>query len=290
LDPLSIGEKKEDRMMKSGLILITKHVVLILTSFMMVFPFLWMVISALKTKDEIFHFPPALWPEKPMWNHFIEAWAMAPFDQYIFNSIFTAAAIVVIQILNSALIAYAFTQFRFKGRNILFSIILITYMLPSAATYVPSYVILADLNLLDTLNGLIISNAVSVFGIFLFRQAFMQVPKELVEAARMDGANHWKILWKIIFPTTKTSFITFSLISFVQNYNNYLWPSLITTSESKMVITTGLRQFFIQEGAYGIQWPLIMAASTFAVLPLLLLFVFVQKWLISGISDQGIKG
>jgi multiple sugar transport system permease protein len=276
--------------MKTAPILVAKHVVLMVLSFLMIFPFLWMVVSALKTKDEIFQFPPTLIPEKPMWSNFAEAWATAPFDLYLFNSIFTALAIVIIQVLNSALIAYAFTQIRFKGRNILFAIILITYMLPSAATYVPSYVILADFNLLDTYSGLILSNAVSVFGIFLFRQAFMQVPKELVEAARVDGARHWTILWKIIFPTTKASFFTFALISFVQNYNSYLWPSLITTSESKMLITTGLRQFFIQEGAYGIQWPLIMAASTFAVLPLLLLFGFVQKWLVAGISDQGLKG
>ncbi|MFZ7944234.1 MULTISPECIES: carbohydrate ABC transporter permease [Bacillaceae] len=276
--------------MKKLPIVMLKHVSFIFISLMMVFPFLWMVVSALKTKDEIWQFPPTLWPEKPMWNHFSEAWAMAPFDQYIFNSVFTACVIVLIQIVNSALIAYAFTQLKFKGRNLLFSIILITYMLPTAATYVPSYVILADFHLLDTYKGLIFSNAVSVFGIFLFRQAFMQVPKELVEAARVDGANHWRIIWTIIFPTTKATFVTFGLISFVQNYNSYLWPTLITTSEKKYLITTGLRQFFIQEGAYGIQWPLIMAASAFAVLPLLILFVFAQKWIISGISDQGLKG
>ncbi|MEH7302039.1 carbohydrate ABC transporter permease [Neobacillus drentensis] len=276
--------------MKKVPILLARHVVLIFISIMMVFPFLWMVVSALKTKDEIWQFPPTLWPEKPMWNHFNEAWSMAPFDQYIFNSVFTATGIVLIQIVNSALIAYAFTQLRFKGRNLLFGIILISYMLPVAATYVPSYVILADFHLLDTYKGLILSNACSVFGIFLFRQAFLQVPKELIEAGRVDGATHWTIIWRIIFPTTKATFITFALISFVQNYNSYLWPTLITTSESKMLITTGLRQFFIQEGAYGIQWPLIMAASTFAVLPLLILFIFVQKWIISGISDQGLKG
>jgi len=276
--------------MKGAPFLLVKHFVLIMISFSMIFPFLWMVVSALKTKEEIWQFPPTLWPGHPMWTHFAEAWTMAPFGQYIFNSIFTASVIVLIQVINSALIAYAFTQFKFKGNNILFSIILVTYMLPAAATYVPSYVILADFNLLDTYSGLILSNAASVFGIFLFRQAFMQVPHELVDAARVDGASHWTIIWRIIFPTTKATFITFALISFVQNYNSYLWPSLITTSESKFLITTGLRQFFIQEGAYGIQWPLIMAASTFAVLPLLLLFVFAQKWIISGISDQGLKG
>ncbi len=271
-------------------ILVLKHVTLIIVSLGMVFPFLWMVISALKTNDEIWSFPPLWWPENPNWNNFVEAWAMAPFNQYIFNSIFTASFIVAIQVFNAALIAYALTQFKFKGRNLLFSLILITYMLPSAATYVPSYVILADFGLLDSFKGLILSNCVSVFGIFLLRQAFLQVPKELVEAGTMDGANHWKILWRIMLPLTKPLFFTFILISFVQNYNSYLWPTLIMSSREKQLITTGLRQFFIQEGAYGMQWPLIMAASTFVVIPLLLLFAFTQKWFMSGISDQGIKG
>ncbi|SFB04381.1 carbohydrate ABC transporter membrane protein 2, CUT1 family [Bacillus sp. cl95] len=270
--------------------LIIKHISLGIISLGMIFPFLWMLVSALKTKEEIWQFPPTLWPEQPMWGNFAEAWSSAPFGQYFFNSVFTATAIVLYQVLSAALIAYAFSQFRFRGKNLLFTIILMTYMLPAAATYVPGYVILADLNLLDTYKGLIISNAVSVFGIFLLRQAFMQVPRELVEAATIDGASHFQILWRIILPNTKASFITFALISFVQNYNSYLWPALIMRSEDKHLITTGLRQFFIQEGAYGMQWPLIMAASSFAVLPLLLLFAFAQKWLISGISDQGLKG
>jgi multiple sugar transport system permease protein len=271
-------------------LLILKHLILAIISLFMVFPFLWMVLSALKTNDEIWQFPPTWWPEDPKWNHFTEAWSMAPFDQYLFNSIFTALIIVLLQVINSAMIAYAFTQFQFKGKNLLFSIVLLTYMLPVAATYVPSYVILADSNLLDTYQGLILSNAVSVFGIFLFRQAFLQVPKEVIEAGIMDGANHWKVLWRIVAPLTKSTIITFILISFVQNYNSYLWPTLIMNSEEKQLITTGLRQFFIQEGAYGIQWPMIMAASSFAVIPLLILFAFTQKWFMSGITDQGIKG
>jgi multiple sugar transport system permease protein len=267
-----------------------KHAFLLLFSFAMIFPFLWMVISALKTKDEIFQFPPAMWPENPMWHHFTEAWQLAPFGQYIFNSTFTAICIVALQVINSALIAYAFTHFKFRGKNVLFAIVLLTYMLPAAATYVPSYVILANWNLLDTYKGLIFSNAASALGIFLFRQAFMQIPKELVEAATMDGASHWRILWRVVYPLSKPTFLTFILISFVQNYNSYLWPTLILNSEEKQLITTGLRQFFIQEGAYGIQWPLIMAASSFAVIPLLILFAFAQKWFVSGISDQGLKG
>ncbi|WP_018930636.1 carbohydrate ABC transporter permease [Gracilibacillus lacisalsi] len=268
----------------------SKYVLLTIFSFMMFFPFLWMVVSSIKTKEEIWQFPPVWWPSEPQWGNFVEAWNMAPFGQYILNSVVTAVAIVLIQLINSAMIAYAFTQFRFKGRNILFGLILASYMLPVAATYVPSYVILADFHLLDSYEGIIISNAVSVFGIFLLRQGFLQVPKDVVDAAKIDGANHWRILWRIFFPLTLPSFVAFGLITFVQNYNNYLWPSLIIKSEDKMLITQGIQQFFMQEGGYGMQWPLIMAASTFVILPLLLLFLFAQKWFISGISDQGVKG
>ena len=164
-------------------------------------------------------------------------------------------------------------------------------MLPSAATYIPSYIILGNMDLLDTYTGLIISNSVSIFGIFLLRQAFMQVPLGLVEAARMDGANNWQILWNIICPITKSSFITFGLMNFIASYNSYMWPSLIIDSPEKSLVSQGLRRFFIEGGAYGTEWPLVMAGSTIIVIPLLILFAFTQKWFINGIGgDTGMKG
>ncbi|WP_308314753.1 carbohydrate ABC transporter permease [Bacillus sp. V3-13] len=267
-----------------------RHILLILFSVITAFPFLWMLVSAIKTTDEIWKFPPSIWPAKPQWQNFIEAWNSAPFGLYMFNSMFTATAIVLFQIISAAMMAYALTQFRFKGQKMFFALILAVYMLPAAATYVPSYVILSKLNMLDSYQGMIISNAVSVFGIFFIRQAFLQVPAEMVEAAKVDGASHWTVLWKVLFPLTKSSFLTFSLISFVQMFNNYLWPSLILKSQDKFLITIGLRQFFIEGGAYGIKWPLVMAANVFAVAPLLLLFFVAQKWFIKGINDRGVKG
>jgi len=164
-------------------------------------------------------------------------------------------------------------------------------MLPTAATYIPSYIILSKMNLLNTFTGLIVSNCVSIFGIFLLRTAFMQVPTGLIEAARIDGANHWKILWKVVCPMTKSSFITFGLMSFISCYNNYMWPSLITDDDSKMMVSQGLRKFFIEGGAYGTEWPLVMAGSALIVLPLLIMFAFTQKWFINGIGgDTGMKG
>ena len=255
----------------------------------MAFPFLWMISSALKTKDEVMN-SFSLIPSKWIWYNFVEAFHGAPFGTYIFNSLFTAVCIVAIQILNSAMIGYALTQLEFKGRGLMFAVIMGTNMLPAAATYVPSYIILARMGLLNTYTGLIISNCVYMFGIFLVRQAFLQVNKSLVEAAWVEGSSHWHTLWHVLVPITKSSFVTLGLLSFVANYNNYMWPSLITTRPQYYLISQGLRLYFIEGGSYGIKWPQIMAASTFTVLPLMLLFFVTQHWFIQGLSDSGVKG
>ena len=265
------------------------YVFLTAFTFAVAFPFLWMISSALKTKDEVMN-SFSLIPNKFLWGNFAEAFHGAPFGQYIFNSLFTALVIVAIQIVNSAMIAYALTQLDFRGRGALFAVIMATNMLPAAATYVPSYIILANMGLLNSYAGLIISNCVYMFGIFLVRQAFLQVSRSLVEAAWVEGASHWHTLWHILVPITKSSFVTLGLLSFVSNYNNYMWPSLITTRPQYYLISQGLRLYFIEGGSYGIKWPQIMAASTFTVLPLMILFFITQRWFIQGISDSGVKG
>lgn len=270
--------------LKQKIGILMKHLMLIFISIITFFPFVWMVSSALKSKQEIFTFPPKIIPDAPNWGIFLEVFKEAPFETYLFNSFSVATIEVIFQTISSAMIAYALTQLKFRGRKLLFAVIMGTYMLPSAITYVPCYIILGKLNLLDTLTGLTISNLVNVLGIFLMKQAFMQVDRSFIEAARIDGASHFKILWKIVFPLTKPTFITFILISFVTYYNEYMYPSLITKSPEKFLISAGIRQFFIQDGAYGMKWPEIMAASTIAVLPLLLLFLVAQKWFIKGVG------
>ena len=262
-----------------------KAIILIIFSVFTIFPFIWMIISALKTKQEIMDVS-SFFPETFQWQNFISVFTDSPLMRYVGNSLYISVFTLLIQIITGAMIAYAIVFLTFKGRGILFGIIMCTYMVPTAATYIPSYIILSDMKLLDTFTGLIISNCVSIFGIFLLRQAFMQVPKGLVEAARIDGGSHWKILWKVVCPITKSSFITFGLMNFISCYNNYMWPSLITDSDSKMMVSQGLRKFFIEGGAYGTEWALVMAGSTLIVLPLLILFAFTQKWFISGIGGD----
>lgn len=267
-----------------------RFALLIIASIFTVFPFVWMVLSALKTKAEVMDVN-VFFPAQPQWHNFYSVVFESPLLRYVGNSLFVSVVTLVIQLVSGAMIAYAIVFMKFRGRNVLFAMIMGTYMLPTAATYIPAYIILSKMGLLNTYTGLIISNCVSIFGIFLLRQAFMQIPIGLIEAARIDGANHWKILWHIVAPMTKSSFITFGLMSFIGCYNSYMWPSLITDSPEKSLVSQGLRRFFIEGGAYGTQWPLVMAGSTLIVVPLLILFVFTQKWFINGIGgDTGMKG
>ena len=267
-----------------------KMVILLVFCVFTVFPFVWMVLSALKTKAEIMDVS-AFFPAEFQWQNFYEVIFNSPLLKYVANSLYVSAFTLLIQIVTGAMIAYAIVFMKFKGKKILFAVIMGTYMLPTAATYIPSYIILADWGLLNTYTGLIISGCVSIFGIFLLRQAFMQVPAGMIEAARIDGANHWQILWRVVCPMTKSSFITMGLMNFITCYNNYMWPSLITDSDSKMLVSQGLRKFFIEGGAYGTEWPLVMAGSAIIVLPLLILFAFTQKWFINGIGGAtGMKG
>ena len=267
-----------------------KHITLIVISFIMIFPLLWMVLGGLKTSKEAMN-PEMILPDVIHLENVIDVFKNSPLMKYIGNSLTVALIATFIQIVTGAMLAYAFSFIKFRGRNVLFGIVMATYMLPSCATYIPAYVTLAKMGMLNSKMGLIISQCVSIFGIFLLRTAFLQVPKELVEAAKLDGANDWKILWKIIMPVTKSSFVTFGLMSFISLYNNYMWPSLITKDSNLYQVAQGLRSFFIDDGAYGTNWAKVMVGSSIIVLPLLILFAFTQKWFISGLAgDSGVKG
>lgn len=268
---------------------IMKHAVLIFISIFTSFPLLWMVLSSLKTKTEVMNIS-SFFPSVPQWNNYLEIILHTSIPKYLFNSLFTAISIVILQVICCALLAYALTFMKFKGRSLLYGMIMGIYMVPTAATYIPCYVLLGKLNLLNSYTGLILSNCVSLFGIFLLRQAFKQVPISAVEAAKIDGAGHFTILKNIMMPMTSSSFITFILISFIGNYNSYMWPSLITDTPELSLVSQGLRRYLYEGGAYGTEWSLVMTASTVVVLPLLILFLFCRRWIMTGIADTGTKG
>ncbi|GGO08183.1 sugar ABC transporter permease [Saccharibacillus kuerlensis] len=263
---------------------IARYILLAVISLALAFPFYWMVTSGLKTNDEIWQFPPTFWPESINWSNYSDAWNSAPFARYMFNSIFVAISICVLQVINASMMAYALTHMKFRLKGAFTGIILVGYMIPSTAVYLPSYMILNELHLLDSYAGLILSNCVSVFAIFLLRQAFLQVSHELVEAGQLDGASHFRILWTIMAPLIRSSFAVMILITFIDQYNNYFWPMLITKDPDLRLVSAGLRSFFVEGGAYGLAWPQIMAASAFTIAPLLILFLFAQKTIMQSVN------
>lgn len=266
------------------------NLILIIFSIIIAMPFFWMITNSLKTKAEIWAKPPVLFPAVPQWQNFKDALGDGYLMMYTFNSLIYAVVGTIIVLINSAMFAYALTHIRMKGKTVFFTIIMVTYIMPSAVTNVPSYIILSKMKLIDTRVGLIISCSASIFSIFYFRQMFGQISPSIIESAKMDGARHFRILWSIVAPMSFSSFITLGVFSFIGGYNSYIWPSLVMKTKSKFLVSQGLQLFFVAEGAYGLKWGAIMAACTVIVVPLFILFAFCEKYIVAGISnDSAVK-
>lgn len=267
-----------------------KYIFLTAISFLFAFPFLWMVFGSFKTNNEIWQTPYELLPQNMDFALLIQNLREIKLGTYLNNSFFVGIVGTLFILLVSALFAYAVVFLKSKSMDVIFNLILITYMLPGAVTYVPAYYILAQMNMLDKLSGLIFSYLANVFVVFYLRQSFMKTSYEFVEAAKIDGANHWSILYHIILPLNKSAICSVGLLTFIQLYNSYMWPSIMLKSQEKYLISQGLRQFFIQDGAYGMNWSQIMLASTVAILPIIVILIVAQKWLVAAISqDSGVK-
>lgn len=276
--------------MKVKLMAGLKYLFLCVLSFLFLFPFLWMLFGAFKTNNEIWQKPYQLFPSHLDYPLLLENLKEIHLNGYLFNSFFVGLAGTALILLVSAMFAYAVVFIKSKNMNRIFIIVLITYMLPGAVTYVPSYIILANIHMLDKLTGLIFSYLANVFVVFYLRQNFMKTSIDFVEAAKLDGAGHLKILRHVILPLNRSAFCSVGILTFIQLYNSYMWPSIMLNSQEKYLISQGLRQFFIQDGAYGMNWSQVMLASTVAVLPVIFILIIAQKWLIAAISqDSGVK-
>jgi multiple sugar transport system permease protein len=269
---------------------IVLFVILMIVSLFMIYPMIWMLFNSIKPTNEVLSGSMNLLTANPQWENYSNALKLAPFFKYLWNSLFTSVLIVLFQIFLSSLLAYAITQLEFKGRQTIFVIILGTYMLPSAATYVPSYVLLSKMGLMNSLSGLIVSNLANAFMVFLLRQSFLKVPHEIIEASRADGASEWRILWQIVVPMARNSLLNAAIISFISNFNSYLWPSLIINDKSKYLISVGLNKFSSSQGAFGETFPLIMAATVISVFPLIIVYFILQKYFIGAVQSSSVKG
>jgi multiple sugar transport system permease protein len=254
---------------------------------LVVFPFYWMIVTSLQPQDAVFSVPPQLWPKHVTFQNYIDAWNAAPWLRYFGNTLFVAVASTLISLTTSSLAAFAFACINFKGKEALFSLVLSVMMIPAATTLIPNFLIIRTLGWYDKFYALIIPFAASVFGIFLLRQYFMSMPKELWEAAQIDGASRLRYFRSIALPLAKPAIVTIAINSFLGSWTSFLWPTVMTQSQNKQLIEVALNAFL---GENSQQWSQLAAASVFTTVPIVVLFFFVQRQFIEGIGGGGIKG
>lgn len=250
-------------------------------------PLLWMLSSALKTQPEVLANPPSVLPDSPQWSNFSDVFEQVSFARYLLNSALVASVVTVVALLFHSMAAYSLARLRYPGRNVIFVAILSTLMVPFTVIVVPLFIIVDWLGWVDTYWGLIVPMIPNAFGIFLLRQFYLQLPRELEEAAIVDGASLMRVYWSIVLPLSRPILAALGIFFFLFNWNNFLWPLVATQSQDLWVVQLGIQQF---SGQHGTQYQLIMAASTLAALPTLLLFFVLQKRLVEGIKLTGLKG
>jgi multiple sugar transport system permease protein/sn-glycerol 3-phosphate transport system permease protein len=263
------------------------YAALALTAAAVTIPFLWMLSTSLKPLSEVFRFDHPL-PSELHLENYSQAWNRAPFGRYLFNSAFTAIAILTCQFATIIPAAYGFARLRFPGRDVLFLLVLATMMVPVQVTFIPTFVLVSTFGWKDTYFALIVPFATSGFGIFLLRQAFLQVAQDFLDAARLDGCSHLGIMRHVMVPQNVPTLVTFGLFSFVAHYNDLFWPLVATESERMRTITLGVRGFIDMEGTT--RWNEVMAACVFSMLPLIVLFLCTQRFFIRGVASSGLKG
>ncbi len=264
------------------------YLVLGLAALFSALPFFWMVSSALKPPEEILVYPPRWWPSEIRWQNFVEAWQAAPFGRYYLNSIVVSTLQTMLELVVGVTGAYALARIRIPGRDLIFALILATLMIPNDVTLIPNYVTLANLGLINTYAGIILPSLASAFSIFLLRQHLLSLPEELFDAARMDGAHHGQMLRHIALPLSLPIVITLTLLNLVSSWNAYLWPLIVTNTDSMRTLPIGLK--LMRDAEQGDPWHLLMAASTFVVVPILILFLFFQRYFVRGITAGAVKG
>lgn len=260
---------------------------LIPTALLMLMPFIWMISTSLKSAGAVFTYPPEFIPRPPQWNNYVRIFEVLPFARFFLNSLFVAVAVTALQLVTCSMAAYAFARLRFRGREALFLGYLGTLMIPAQVVLIPNFIVLRQLGWIDTYQALILPAAFSAFGTFLLRQYFLTIPRELEDAAVVDGANHWQIYMRVILPLSGPALSALAIFSFLANWNSFLYPLIVTTSVDMSTLTVGLNTL---QGQYNTAWTLLMAGSVIALLPILIVFIFAQRYFIAGITMTGLGG
>lgn len=273
--------------MRSGLGKLPLYLLLGVGGVVMLFPFVWMVSTSLTDDFSLFSTPPRIVPSPVEGGNYSRVAELMPIWRFAANSVGVALACTLLQLVTSAMGAYAFARLRFRGRDALFVLYLTTLMVPFQVTIVPLFIEMKYLGLVDSYAGLILPTIASAFGTFLLRQAFLSLPKELEEAAFVDGFGHWTVFTRIVLPLARPALATLAILAFMASWNSFLWPLVILNSQELMTLPLGLANL---HGQYATQWNVVMAGTTISVVPILIVYLVAQKHIVRGFVFSGMKG
>lgn len=267
--------------------LLFNYIILGAGAILMVVPFIWMISTSFKPQAETVSFPPRLLPINPTISNYIDVFDRANMGRLYWNTTFISVIKTIFNIYTSALLGYIFGKFVFRGRDIIFYILLSTWIIPFEVYLIPLYLMTVQVGWADTYTALIVPEIFTIYAMFMFRQFMYTIPTELIDAARIDGAGEWYIFHRIIIPLSRAALFTLIAFYFMWNWNDFLWPLVVISSHDKYVITVGLATFV---GEFWNQYGVIMAGASLAIVPILALFIAVQRFIIEGVVLTGLKG
>ncbi|HSZ46479.1 MAG TPA: carbohydrate ABC transporter permease [Streptosporangiaceae bacterium] len=270
------------------------HLLLIPATLVLIFPFAWLIVTSVETPAEALHFPPILVPHHLDFGNYAQALQAAPFGRFFVNSAVVAVTTVASNLVLCSLAGYAFARYRFFGRGLMFVLIMATLMVPFQVTMIPQFIITKWLGIhvlaqvgINHIGALILPNAATAFGIFFLRQFFRTLPIEYEEAARVDGASRLTVLFRVVLPLSGPALATLAALTFLDSWNNFLWPLIAVTSTNQMTLPLGLANF---QGAHSTEWTLLMAGNVMSLAPMLLIFVVAQRYFVRSVASTGLAG
>ena len=272
---------RQSRRVRTGRVLVALAGVALL-----MFPMYWMLRTSVASTNELSTLPVPLWPKQWLVENYVDPWRQYPFARWLTNSIVIAVVSVVLTVMINLSAGYAFAKLRFPGRNILFLLILSTLMVPVQVIMIPQFQIVIDLNLLNSTWGVVIPRLAEAFGLFMARQFFLAIPDELLEAAKCDGAGHFRTFWKIVLPLSKPLIAVLVIFTFMWRWNEFIWPLIVLTDSNSYTLPVGL-QFLI--GQFSTNFGPLLAMSFLSILPMLLVFAVFQRYFVEGVARTGIK-
>ena len=272
---------------KSKILKAVLYIVLLVMAFVMLIPFAWMLSASFKLDKDVFIFPIQWIPTNPRWRNYVDIWTRIPLGKFVLNTVKLTLIVTFLQLLTSSFAAYAFAKLKFKGKDLLFMAYIATIAVPWQVYMVPQFMMMRSMGLADTHLAIIFLQAFSAFGVFMMKQFYEGIPTELCEAARIDGMSEYRIWYKIMLPLSKPALSTLTIFTFVNTWNDFLGPLIYLTTESKKTLQLGLRMFISQ---FGSEYGLIMAASVLSLIPVLFVFLSLQKYFVEGVAATGVKG